>query len=218
MDNTLRNALLFLWGSVLIICSIGLLSCGGGSSSAATGGPKATRTATATPTATSTPNLVLCPQDFALCAAATCEKTDGTITLNDGKTYPAVSCTCPVLPGPAIADLNAGNMKGSCTPPPDGVWSIYQIDSDIPQVDADPTWSEAPASALVCPGGLEFAQCWNLACTLGSIVNGQQLAICTCPLERAVTPFASESGLAGESICTQIPISAALAIDPNYAQ
>jgi len=210
MKVTFGTVLLCLWSALLITFSVGLLSCSGGSSSsAAETDPKVT------PTATSTPNLVLCPQNFALCAAATCEKTDGTITLNDGRTYPSVTCTCPVLPGPAIADVNAGNMKGSCTPPPDGVWSIYQVDSDIPQASADPTWSEAPASALVCPSGLEFAQCWNFACTLGAVVNGQQLATCTCPLERAVTAFASESGLAGESICTEIPISAALAIDPN---
>jgi hypothetical protein len=36
------------------------------------------------------------------------------------------SCTCPIYDGPAIADLDGGNMQGSCEPPgPDQVWSLY---------------------------------------------------------------------------------------------
>jgi hypothetical protein len=202
----------------LMALSMALIACGGGSGGNPTVvEPTPTATASPTPTAAPTPvaKLAICPNDFALCSASTCVATGGEITLNDGRTLPAASCTCPVLPGPSIADLNAGNMQGSCTPPKDGVWSTYQINGAFPQAAANPTWSEASAVALICPGGREFAQCWNFACQLGPVVNGVQLAQCTCPIELALTPFVSQAGLGGEDSCTKLPISAALAVDPN---
>ena len=58
--------------------------------------------------------LTICSGNYALCAASTCKLTGKTIKTNDGKTYPEVVCTCPVLNGKSIADTSAGVMKGSC--------------------------------------------------------------------------------------------------------
>ncbi|HVB80918.1 MAG TPA: hypothetical protein VNE82_13345 [Candidatus Binataceae bacterium] len=95
------------------------------------------------------------------------------------------------------------------------MWSTYQINDQIPQAAATPAWSEAPAIPLICPAGREFAQCWNFACKLGPIVNGVQLATCTCPIEIAVTRFVTQAGLAGKVACSRLPIGAAVAVDPN---
>src|SRR5262245_24757901 len=76
--------------------------------------------------------------DFALCAASTCTALPGeTIAVNTATgtaPFPAAQCTCPIFNGPALADLNGGNMQGSCDPPPnDGVWSLYLPTGEIPQ-------------------------------------------------------------------------------------
>ncbi len=203
-------------GALLFTLSMAVTACGSDSSGSSTSGnPTPIASASATPTATPTAHLVECPQDFALCAAATCQATGGQITTNDGKTYPAASCTCPVLAGPAIANVNYGNMQGSCTPPAGGVWSLYQVNDTVPQAVATPAWSDAPAPLLICPGGDQFAQCWDFACTLGPMVNGVQLATCTCPIEVALTQFVSQAGLGGQAACGQIPIGAAVPVDPN---
>jgi hypothetical protein len=63
----------------------------------------------------------ICQGQYAWCAASTCKATRRFITVNvigGGKArFPEYDCTCPILPGPSIADLNGGNMDGSCTPP-----------------------------------------------------------------------------------------------------
>lgn len=60
--------------------------------------------------------LVICSGEFALCAASTCNLTGANITLNSGVVKPEVVCRCPILKGPAIADLSAGNMQVSELP------------------------------------------------------------------------------------------------------
>ena len=60
--------------------------------------------------------LVICSGEFALCAASTCKLTGANITLNSGVVKPEVVCRCPILKGPAIADLSAGNMQVSELP------------------------------------------------------------------------------------------------------
>jgi hypothetical protein len=102
----------------------------------------------------------ICEGDFALCAASTCQPTGGKITVNviggGTATFPEYNCTCPIFDGPAIADLNGGNMDGSCTPPHDQIWSLYQPRSQIPQ--AITKWSRLPSKSsappLVCGADL----------------------------------------------------------------
>ena len=204
-----RGVSLGLCCGLLIALSLAVAACGSSNSSSSPA-------PTATPTSTPIPQaLTICPNNFALCAASTCTATGGTITLNDGKTYPAATCTCPVLPGPSIADVNAGNMQGSCTPPNGGVWSTYQINTNFPQAAATPAWSTVSTVMQICPARGQFAQCWNMACTLSSVVNGVQLANCTCPIETALTPYVCQAGLGNPAACNQLPVSAAVNVDPN---
>ena len=55
--------------------------------------------------------LSVCSGEYALCAASTCKPTGANITLNSGVIKPEVVCRCPILKGPAIAELTAGNMQ-----------------------------------------------------------------------------------------------------------
>jgi hypothetical protein len=209
-SSPLKPAKMAALSGVLFVLAVVAVACGGSSNNSST--PAPTPTPTATPTATPIPHqLTLCPQNFALCAASTCTETGKTITVNNGKTYPAVTCTCPVLQGPAIADVTQGNMQGSCDSPEGGVWSLYQIDSDIPQASATPAWAEAPAPVNICPAAGKFGQCWNFACTLGEIVNNVQLATCTCPEEVALSGYVTQA----QNACDDIPVAGAVAIDPN---
>src|SRR5262249_52277605 len=53
-----------------------------------------------------------CPGEFALCAASTCTPTGNQIDVNtEGGTasFPEAMCTCPIFPGPGLADVNGGN-------------------------------------------------------------------------------------------------------------
>jgi hypothetical protein len=77
----------------------------------------------------------ICTGDFALCAASTCTATGNTIDVNQATTtFEESQGTCPIFTGPAIADVKGGNMTGSCAPPPNNwVWSLYQLNSHIPQ-------------------------------------------------------------------------------------
>src|SRR5262245_43355485 len=63
-----------------------------------------------------------CPGEFALCAASICTPTGrnitvackagtpGCSTLTGTASFPEAQCTCPIFPGPSIADVNGGNM------------------------------------------------------------------------------------------------------------
>ncbi|HEV7517647.1 MAG TPA: hypothetical protein VGR07_15210 [Thermoanaerobaculia bacterium] len=100
-------------------------------------------------------HLTICHGSYALCDKATCQPIAGTQN---------VTCTCPVLTGPAIASL--AQLKGSCTPPPGKVYSLFST----PGFD----------SLLRCPkGASHYAQCWNATCILAP---GGKEAACTCPL------------------------------------
>lgn len=89
--------------------------------------------------------LTFCHGDFALCAASSCMSTGGKIKVN-GKNFPAALCECPILNGWSIADLNSGNMTGSCDPPPNGVWSLYFPLTEVPQEYTTPPWQTVAAT------------------------------------------------------------------------
>jgi hypothetical protein len=139
--------------------------------------------------------LTFCHGDYALCAAANCTATGGTIKVK-GKKVPAALCECPILNGWNIADVNGGNMKGSCDPPPDGVWSTYFPLTEVPQEDTMPAWQTVAATPLTCPGGSsgQYAECFSFSCVLDGTVNGQALAKCTCPIEKAPNQFVTAGG------------------------
>ena len=202
-----------VWARIGILAAFGavLVACGGSSDNNSGGGKKTatpTPTATTTPTATPTVALTICPQDFALCAASTCVETGGMITQNNGQTFPAVSCTCPIIHGPGIADVNAGNMKGSCEPPEGGVWSIYWPKENIPQAAANRRRSGHPRRSSLS-GSLPFPVL-ELLPALGEIVDGQQLRIAPAPEETTTTLWATQGGRAREAVCSEIPVGGAL--------
>jgi hypothetical protein len=171
----------------------------------------------------------VCLGQYALCAASTCTPTGNTIQVNvaGGGTasFPEVKCTCPVYNGPAIADVNGGNMQGSCAPPGDNqVWSLYWPKMHIPQ--AINNWSKAPADTAVgiqlCSSddnvGDTFTNCFSFACTLdSSLTNGVKTATCLCPMGEnpdgsAVPPdtaVITPAGQCNPAICSQHPVGVA---------
>jgi hypothetical protein len=171
--------------------------------------------------------LTICRGSYALCAASTCTRTAGTIDVNTAtgtNTFPAASCTCPVFDGPAIADPQGGNMKGSCAPPGRGqVWSLYWPKKHVPQ--AANNWSRKPAetalSLQLCSStdnvGATFANCFSFACTLDlKRQHGVQTATCLCPLGEdlegnAVDPATAITTPAGQcdsNFCAEHPVGA----------
>jgi len=109
--------------------------------------------------AQTTPTIALCDGDYALCAASTCRLTGNKIQTNDGKSWPEVICTCPILKGKAIADLTGGNMKGSCAAPTGQVWSLFAPKVYYPQEASNfvtTPKSATRASVQACSG--QFAQ------------------------------------------------------------
>jgi hypothetical protein len=173
----------------------------------------------------------ICNGSYALCAASTCTPDGNMITVNvaGGGTaqFPEATCTCPVYNGPAIADVNGGNMHGSCTAPgPAKVWSLFWPMSHIPQ--AINNWKKTPAATAVemqlCSAsdndGATFANCFSFACTINAKpTNGVKTANCLCPLGEGLdgqpvaadTPVFTPAGQCNSQICSQSPVGAPFA-------
>ena len=188
--------------------------------------------ALASPAAAAAHDFTVCPGDaapFALCAASTCTPTGQTVTVNvtGGGTaqFPQYDCTCPVLRGPAIADLNGGNMKGSCEPPGEKqVWSLYSPRAHIPQALTD--WVRSPSATrappLLCPASLklgdQMVNCFSFACDLAGRINDVPVATCHCALGESLngtpvpanTAFVSQAGQGDTAICAEHPVAGPL--------
>jgi hypothetical protein len=106
------------------------------------------------------PAFRFCNGYFALCAASTCTPTRKKIAVNTANgtaDFPEADCTCPVILGQSVANLNGGNMQGSCEPPgPGQIWSSYQLRPDIPQALTNwvPTLPEGAAPLQFCSKSL----------------------------------------------------------------
>lgn len=170
----------------------------------------------------SKPELTLCPGQFALCAAATCRQTGRTFP---GTKFPEVVCQCPVLDGPALADVTGGNMQGDCAPPVDpetkkpGVWSLFWPQLEIPQQVQGAWRKNVPALPHNCPSRqgnppepVLFAQCFSYSCKNVRTVDGVAIADCYCPaqhvLDSSKQQFAVQAGQCDASVCNQIPVGA----------
>ena len=181
-------------------------------------------------------DFTICQGPFALCAASTCKATGKSIMVNvtsgGTQTFPEYDCTCPIVNGPAIADLAGGNMQGSCTPPKDRIWSLYQPREHIPQ--AITNWDRAPAKTaappLVCKADLnlgdKLVNCFSFACNPAGSIKGVPVAICHCPLGEsldgtgvpAATAFGTQAGQGNTAICSQYPVGAPLPSPVTPAQ
>ena len=163
-------------------------------------------------------DFTICEGDFALCAASTCQPTGGSITVNviGGETasFPEYKCTCPILDGPAIADLNDGNMHGSCTPPHGQIWSTYQPRLRIPQ--AITNWSRLPSKSFAPPQvcgadlsqGDQLVNCFSFTCDPAGEIRGVPVATCHCPLGKSLEGKAVEPKTAfasGSRKSTEMP-------------
>ena len=159
--------------------------------------------------------LTICHDtEFALCAASTCVATGGTVKDNQGTKHKAVSCECPIIVGDNIADLNGGNMKGSCTSSdPNVVYSTFEFSDSFPQL-IDGTWQDAAPVVQVCPSQDSLSQCWNWQCTRDGTQNGVELAACTCPMEKTGNSFVTQAGQGDSSACAELPVGAPLFFDP----
>ena len=175
----------------------------------------------------------ICTGPFALCAASTCTATGRSITVNvtagGTASFPQYDCTCPILSGPAIADLNGGNMQGSCKPPPDQVWSTYSPRPRIPQ--ALTGWSrgvpESNAPPLVCPASLNLGDqqvnCFSFACDPAGSINGVPVATCHCALGESEegtsvppnTTFFTQAGQGDRAVCADHPVGGVLPTTPT---
>ena len=175
----------------------------------------------------SKPELTLCQGSYALCAAATCKRTGRVFP---GTNFPEVVCKCPVLDGPALADVTGGNMQGTCAPPVDpvtkktGVWSLFWPQLNIPQ-EVKGVWRKNVAALPHnCPSTsgsdgepVLFGQCFSYSCTNVRKVNGVTIADCFCPAESAKnkTQFAVQAGQCQSSVCSQIPVGAPFIVPGN---
>jgi hypothetical protein len=171
--------------------------------------------------------FAICEGKFALCAASTCEATPDSIVVNvtggGTATFPEYDCTCPILDGPSIADLAGGNMQGSCTPPPDQIWSLYQVRSHIPQ--AITGWLRTPSATQaplqICGADLNLADqlvnCFSFACDPAGRIRGVPVAICHCALGESTigtsvpadTAFGTQAGQGNASFCAEHPVAGA---------
>ena len=157
------------------------------------------------------PQLTICKGEYALCAASTCEPTGKTITTNNGNVYPEVVCRCPILKGPAIADLSAGNMQGSCAAAEGHVWSLFFPRLHYPQEASG--FSRNPqdmkAKIQLCGAGLNqganASNCFSFDCERGK----DGIAVCKCPMAQvtADTAFLTEAGQGNPQACYQHPVS-----------
>jgi hypothetical protein len=163
-----------------------------------------------------TRQLTICHDtEFALCAASTCVATGGFVKNNQGMKYPAVSCECPIIVGDNVADLNGGNMQGSCTSTdPNAVYSTFEYADSFPQL-INGTWQVAPSVMQVCPSTDSFSQCWNWRCTRDGTQNGVALAQCTCPMEKTKDSFVTQAGQGDSSACSELPVGGPLFFDPS---
>jgi hypothetical protein len=160
---------------------------------------------------------------FALCAGSTCTQTGGTISVKNVRgaiiSYPEMKCTCPVVTGSAYADLNGGNMQGSCAVPsalpkyPYPIWSLFPATSmNYPQQSAAPAYSSTSVVPQICPGtgNQTVTNCWSFECTIDQTptnTQGVTTATCYCPLGENLSgdivpggsPFYTQAGGAAKT-------------------
>ena len=133
-----------------------------------------------------------------------------------------MSCVCPILKGKSIANVNSGNMRGSCAAPSkNGVWSLYSFRQHIPQ--ASNGWATSPlaktqVTGQVCAGvpnvSAPVVNCFSFACSPAPSINGVKLADCRCPLGETLNGgpvavgqgFITDAGQGNPAACGQFPV------------
>jgi len=159
------------------------------------------------PLAAHATTIQVCDGEFALCAASPTTAVPGqTINVN-GVTFALGTSVCPVLKGPAFADMDL--MSNSCAKPAPGkVWSLFQPRKQFPQA---PTWATQPSAfrkftTTATPTG-GMSNMFSFPCTVRpNKINGTKLADCYGPMNESLTGIAVAPGT---EVMTQSPEGAA---------
>jgi hypothetical protein len=148
---------------------------------------------------------------FAFCGASPATPTGNEIVV-EGKTFKEGCAICPVMEGPAVANVL---LVGDPFITPDGtdktVWSYFWYYDSVPQA---PTWKTLPTVNRTFvitdePGG-GMSNMWCMPCQiLPEKVNGVTLAKCFGPINELAFPLRrAVEAVPGETSVTQAPIGA----------
>ncbi len=158
----------------------------------------------------------ICTGQFAFCGASHAVPTGRTIIVNTptGKAgFSEAKAQCPVIDGPAIADVLGGNMEGSCEPSAPGhVWSLFYPFSEVQQW---PTWETLPVVPRTFVSGptANSSNMFSMDCVLGEVVEGLLLSDCFGPINEnlrgGVVTFGTEMLTAAPDNAT-FPVSGPL--------
>lgn len=155
--------------------------------------------------------LTTCEGEFAFCGASPATPTGQSITVRTATgtaEFREAVAVCPIVTGPALADLNGGNMKGSCKARRGQVWSLFFPFKEVPQA---PTWDVAPTNphTFVTTEAYQMTNMFSFLCKKANIVNGVRLANCYGPINENLdgTPLAL-----GTLVFSGAPANAAFAV------
>ena len=157
----------------------------------------------------------ICVGEFAFCGASSAIPTGRTITVRTPTgtaDFNEAVAECPVMDGPAVADVLGGNMQGSCDPSEEGhVWSLFATFSEVPAKYAEPAWSVTTVAPRIFISGpsQNFSQMFSMDCLKTRKVNGVQIATCFGPINENL-----RGGYvpAGTSMLTEAPDGAMLPV------
>ena len=147
--------------------------------------------------AASAAEFTTCQGEFAFCGASPATPTGQLITVRTATgtaQFREAVAVCPIMRGTALADLNGGNMKGSCTSKRGHVWSLFFPYKSVPQA---PSWTSAPTNphTFVTSEALQMSNMFSFSCKKANVVNGVRLANCYGPINENLdgTPLARGS-------------------------
>ena len=157
----------------------------------------------------------VCTGEFAFCGASSALPTGKTITVNTPTgtaQFNEAIAQCPVMNGPAIADVLGGNMKGSCeASAPNHVWSLFATYSQVPAQWATPAWSVTSVTPRIYISGSDsnFSQMFSFDCVKTRKVNNVQIADCFGPINENLR---GDPVPAGTQMLTEAPVGSILPV------
>jgi hypothetical protein len=138
----------------------------------------------ASASAASAAEFSTCTGEFAFCGASPASPTGRSITVRTASgtaQFREAVAICPIVKGTALADLNGGNMKGSCKAPKGGVWSLFFPFKEVPQA---PSWATAPTNphTFTTTEAYQMTNMFSFSCKKANVVNGVRLSNCYGPI------------------------------------
>ena len=138
----------------------------------------------ASTSAVSAAEFSTCTGEFAFCGASPASPTGRSITVRTASgtaQFREAVAICPIVKGTALADLNGGNMKGSCKAPRGTVWSLFFPFKEVPQA---PSWATAPTNphTFTTTQAYQMTNMFSFSCKKANVVNGVRLSNCYGPI------------------------------------